>query len=104
MDSALVEAIAKWGVIPAMVLYAASLLIPKLFASRAETVEQLARASIVKQLNDRVEAVEAALEKAITAFDAEREKRIMAEDNVYSLTRRVVDLEGQITRLGHKPN
>ena len=48
MDSAFVELIAKWGVFPALLVYAASLLLPKLFAARSEMAGEGARTDVIE--------------------------------------------------------
>ncbi len=103
MDAALLEAIGKWGLLPALAIFAISKLVPMVFGIRTDAAEASARTDVIELLTARVSKLEQAQEEAWAAFESERQKRMVAEDKVATLTRRVAALEDQIRRLGHTP-
>ena len=100
MDTAFLEAIAKWGVLPAIALYAISKLLPQLFAARTDAAGQVAKTDVIAMLSDRVAKLEAAQSAVWEEYANERKMRMEAEDKVAQLTRRVSALEAQVRSLG----
>lgn len=108
--TSLLDSIKQYGIVTGLGIFAASFLIPKLFAARGEVAEAGTRAAeagarmdVVELLSARVAKLEQAQEEAWSAFEAERVKRMAAEDRVATLARRVAALEDQIKQLGHTP-
>lgn len=100
MDQTFLEAIAKWGVLPAIALYALSKLVPMLLTARTDVAGATARTDVIDMLTARVSKLEAAQQAAWAEYENERRMRIAAEDQVAQLTRRVVALESQVRSLG----
>lgn len=101
--TSLLDSIKQYGLVTGLGIFAASFLIPKLFTARGEAAEAGARMDVVELLSARVAKLEQAQEEAWSAFEAERVKRMAAEDRVATLARRVAALEDQIKQLGHTP-
>ena len=120
MDTSLYELIAKGGV-GALGVYLLSIAFPKLVdsfaAARGSVAESGARVDIIEQLsaqvlrlNQSVLDLESKHKAARADFEAERDRRIEAEDlvdklqrNVDAATARIDRLEKQIKDLGHTP-
>lgn len=100
MDQPFLDAIAKWGLLPALALFALSKLVPMLASARSEAVGESARADIIAQLSVRIDALEAGQRAAWNAHETERKMRISAEDQVAALQRRVSALEAKVIALG----
>lgn len=96
MESTVGELIAKYGLGGGVAIWALSFIVPRLFRARGEIAEQTARTDVIELLNARVARLE-------NEFEAERDKRIEAEDMVDKLMRRVAALEAQLRALGHEP-
>lgn len=103
MDSTFFDSVAKYGVAATICLYAASLIIPKMFSARTDTAEETARTSLIAGLSARIDALEKAQADHMKAFDDERQRRLDAESKVSALTARVAQLEAQLRTLGHTP-
>lgn len=93
----------QFGPLAALAIYAASIAINKFFAGREGFTESSARVDVIDMLMARVRLLEESQTRYQKMFEEERAKRIEAEDNVATLTRRVSLLESQIRGLGHEP-
>lgn len=103
MDSTFFDSVAKYGVAATICLYAASLIIPKMFSARTDTAEETARTSLISGLSARIDALEKAQADAMKQFDDERQRRLDAEAKVAALSTRIGKLEQQLRDLGHTP-
>lgn len=103
MDSILLSALAKYGILTGLAIFAASLLITRLFGARTDATEENARSTLIDGLSKRISALETAQSDHMKQFDAERQRRLDAEAKVAELTARVAVLESQLRTLGHDP-
>lgn len=103
MDTTFFDSVAKYGVAATICLYAASLIIPKMFSARTDTAEETARTSLISGLSSRIDALEKAQADQMAQFDAERKRRLDAESQVAALSARISRLEQQLRDLGHTP-
>lgn len=103
MDVSVTDLILKFGPIAALAIYAASIAVTKFFAGREGVIESSARVDVIDMLTARVRALEESQTASQRQFEEERRRRMKAEDDVATLSRRVSTLEAQLRDLGHEP-
>lgn len=103
MDTDLLTQIGKFGLLPALVIYAISLVIKKFTDGRVDGANANGQVDLITGLTNRVASLEAAQKQYQIDLDAERKLRFAAEDDVAALTRRVASLEAQLKAVGLTP-
>jgi predicted nucleic acid-binding Zn-ribbon protein len=111
------DLVLKYGLSGAFSVYVISLLVPRLFkartevaATKLEAADLNARTDIIEAMQVRMNSLETEQYKLRMELDAERDKRVEAEDLVDRLLRendrlktRVAALEQHLRELGHEP-
>lgn len=102
--------IPKYGVYGALVLgvlFGLSKILPQIvqswFSTQLGAADAVARTDIIETMNAQIARLTESMRALEARNEDERKRRIAAEDQVATLTRRVATLEDQIRQLGHTP-
>lgn len=110
METAFADLVLKYGLVGAIVVYAASKAVTTMFRSRTEvadanlqTAGKHALVDIIELMQRRMTILEEEQMQVRQELEEERVARAEADNTVDILMRRVAALEAQIRGLGHEP-
>ncbi|MBR0346045.1 MAG: hypothetical protein IJI03_12385 [Rudaea sp.] len=111
MEPEFLALVSKWGVGGAIAiagLWGLSKALPQIvqswFSTRLTAADSVARTDIIEQMNAQITRLSDSVRALEAKNEDERQKRILAEDKVATLSRRMTLLEDQIRALGAIPH